>query len=568
MCGQLRKTRIAAYTLAAIAYLALVGLASYRNPILGVVLVALPAALILYLGLARRRGAKLKIPIIRLRNTYSATFYTDAPEMEVRYAISLGEELGVTAKAVLTKLPNTNTRAHKIVVYTKSISEKESKQKLTFALKSMVAMLNLKGYRVIPEKSVDESLLQEEGGEKAREVYPILAVFNDEDYGFTLAKVLELTGKTTVLVTNKTHLASSVAAAMARSPDSVGAVRFAQNFGFNMFDHPDPGLLADVAQACFNLSNESTLLIASTLSKARKEGQKLDPYSLGDMLEGETQSRGLGSKVHDELVAFQEAIRSSSVWMGLVKDHSPKIMPQILVVDLTTAGPPNVVSFIAYMLAHTILQKGGSVVLDLSSFDDRALAHALNDLRLARATAYMLPKTRLRKEHLRGFGTLIYVGADETFMSLLENFKLNRTAVEQGGSYLLTPSGSISPLVKKVSTAEVDEGKLQELIEATAKPIEVEDLSARPQLPYIFKSKEELDAIQAAFTYLEKYSMVEQTSFEQALGLRAKSSEITSKLVRLGYIKKRRKGGITFVELTARGQEELEKLRRQGSRAT
>ncbi|PSN87018.1 hypothetical protein B9Q03_11310 [Candidatus Marsarchaeota G2 archaeon OSP_D] len=103
--------------------------------------------------------------------------------------------------------------------------------------------------------------------------------------------------------------------------------------------------------------------------------------------------------------------------------------------------------------------------------------------------------------------------------------------------------------------------ELEKLINTSASPLEVEDISEKPYLPNMFK-KEQLDSIMAALGYVEKYTTVEETTFAQALGLKTQSVEVTSKLVRLGYLKRKRKSGISFVELTARGHEELERLRR------
>lgn len=560
----MNKRRLAAYFIAAIAYLALIGLVSSRSPLLGVSLLAATIALLVYLRYGRQRTSRLKIPILRLRNKYSASFYTDAPEIEVRYALSLGEELGAKTKAVLTKLPNTDIRAHKIIVYTTSLTEKASKQKLSSALKSMVTLLSLKGYRVVPDTSVDESLLEE--NEASQLAYPIIAVADEEDYGFAASKTFELTGEATMIVADKTHLAKAVRALSEGSPEDVGVVRFAQNFGFDLFDQTiDVGLFADVAQACFGLSNESTLLIASTVAKARREGHRLDPFSLCDMLEGEAQSRGLSARIRDELAAFQETIKTDTVWRGLVKDHFPSPRPRKLVVDLSRIGPPRTASFIAYMLAHKLAQKGEKVVLDLASFPEQAVAHALNDLRLTHTAAFLLPKTRLKKEYLRGFGTLLYVGADALLKEFVGSLGVDAAQIQEKSSYIVAKSGSVNPVAKRGFGSEIDEARLEELVRATAKPLEVEDLSAKPYITTLFGEKE-LEAIIAALSYLEKYTTVEETAFQQALGPKTKSAEITSKLVRLGYLKRKRKGGITFLELTPRGHEELERLRQRATR--
>lgn len=551
----MRKRRIAAYLAISAAYLALVGFASYRSPLLGAALLAAPIAFLAYRRFSGRLGERLKIPIVRLRNTYTASFYTDAPEMEVKYILSLGEELGVETKALLAKLPKTGTMAHRVIVYTKSLSEKASKQKLSLALKSMVAFLNLKGYRVVPDTLDDESLLEAE--KESRATFPIFAVCDEDDYGPAVAKALELAGETTVIVTVPDHFAKAAGAALEKA-NGAGAARFASNFGFNMFGQLDAGLFADVAQACFGLSGQATLLLASTLAKAKKEGQPLDPYSFAETLEEEARTHSVSQAVQSELSALQEALKADNVWRGLVKDH-PDQKHKTLVVDVSGAGPSATASFIAYMLAHRLVQQGRTVVLDLFGFSEAAAHHALNDVRLLQAAVLLVPKTHIKKEHLRGFGTLIYFGADETLRRLLADLGAETAQIQPNSSYVVTKSGSVSPFIKK-SPKVPDEEKLEALVQATAEQIVVEDLSAKPRLPAIFKDKAELDAVLAALKYVEKYSTVEETSFEQALGLKAKSTQVAAKLVRLGYLKRKRKGGIVFVELTPLGQKELERL--------
>src|SRR5579875_3352734 len=98
------KKRIAVYVASVIVYLVVVGLASSYNLILGVVLLVLPIAFFVYRWLSRRSGVSVRVPIVRLRKSYASSFYTDAPDLEVRYALALGEELGVKATAALTKI--------------------------------------------------------------------------------------------------------------------------------------------------------------------------------------------------------------------------------------------------------------------------------------------------------------------------------------------------------------------------------------------------------------------------------------------------------------------------------
>jgi len=113
------------------------------------------------------------------------------------------------------------------------------------------------------------------------------------------------------------------------------------------------GFISDVAEVCYGLSSESALVLASVISKANKEGQPLNTFLLGDILEAETQSRGLSSKVHDELYAFQESLKANDVWRGLVKDHPPDLPPN-LIVDLSQIDALRASCFVMYTLAKSL----------------------------------------------------------------------------------------------------------------------------------------------------------------------------------------------------------------------
>jgi len=555
----MKKSRIVFYAIIALTYLALVGVALHYSLILGVLTLAAPFVFLAYMRFRRGFGSPLKIPILRLHRAYTASFYTDAPEIEVRYVIGLGDDLGVKTKAILSKLPNTDLQAYRLIVYSEKLTEKRAKQNLASALQSMVSMLSLKGYKIIPASDVDESLLELESESVQKISFPVLTVFSEEDYGFAVSETVELVGNCAVLVTESTHLAKCAAYLMRQMQSDIKLVRFAQNFGFTAFDqNMEAGFVADVAQVCFGLSNEATLLLASVLVKARKEGHPLNPYTIGEMLEAETHSHNVGSKVHDELLAFQEAIKADTVWRGLVKDHSPA-GSRTLVVDLSHAGTSKTTSFVTYLLAERFVRKGWKVVLDLTRFEEAAITHAINDVRLAQSTAFLLPKTRVKREHYGSFGTLIYLGADQFLKGLLKDVAIDKDAIQENASYIVTKTRSVTPIIKK-SLVALSESDVEDLIAKSSPPLEVEDVSEKPYLPSMFEDKV-VEAITAALGYVEKYSIVEETTFEQALGLKSRSSEVCSKLVRLGYLKRRKKGGINFVELTARGHEELEKLR-------
>jgi DNA-binding MarR family transcriptional regulator len=554
------KKRIAVYVASLIAYLVIVGLASSYNLVLGVTLLILPMIFFVYRWLSRRSGVSVRLPIVRLRKSYASSFYTDAPDLEVRYALALGEELGVKATAVLTRMPNTDVQAHKIILYTTALTDRVAKQKLSFAIRSVVSLLSIKGYRIVPDTNVDESLIAE-GGNQFKTVFPIVIVFAEEDYGAAVSKAFDFADKFVLLSAEKPHILAALEVLPEQVWSHAHVLRFGYNFGFNLFaQNMDGGFISDVAEVCYGLSTESALVLASTISKANKEGQPLNPFLLGDILEAETQSRGLSSRVHDELYAFQESLKTNNVWRGLVKDHPPDLLPN-LIVDLSQIDAVQANCFVMYTLAKSLAERGRTLVLDLTRFRENVVSHILNDLRLTHNTVFLLPKGRLKRDGLKGFGTLVYMGADGEFRKIVSDLNPSNPTIADNASYVLTRSGSLSPFSKQAAMRKVSLEELEKLINTSASPLEVEDISEKPYLPNVFK-KEQLDSIMAALSYVEKYTTVEETTFAQALGLKTQSVEVTSKLVRLGYLKRKRKSGISFVELTARGHEELERLRR------
>ncbi|MEM0120565.1 MAG: hypothetical protein QW688_03875 [Thermoprotei archaeon] len=558
------KRVIIAYVLALILYILIAGLASSYNPAVGITLLVVPIAFFVYRWLRRRTYIPIKVPILRLRKSLASSFYTDAPENEVRYAVTMGEELGVGVTAVLTKMPNTGIQAYKIVVYTQAITDKAVKQKLSFAVRSLVSLLSVKGYRVVPDSNIDESLITGDTT-KLEHVFPVVVVFGDGDYAAAVSKAVDLTDSFVLLTPLKPHVIAALEALPDRVWPHIGVARFGYNFGFNLFRDMDGGFVADVAEVCFNLSTQSALILAALMSKASREGQPLNPFLLGDILEAETQSHELSSHVHDELYAFYESLKMEGVWRGVVKDH-PTDKPSHLVVDLSQIESAQTRCFVAYTLAGSLTKRGETIIVDLSSFNGKAATHILNDLRLVKNCIFMVPKGAVKPEALKGFGVLVYMGADDDFKRIVGEVNTRGPLVDDNACYMLTKGGSLSPFSRKAAPRRLSEEEVEKLIRAFAPPIEVEDIAEKPYLPTIF-TKEEVDAVLAAFNYVEKYTTVEETTFIQALGLKAHSVEVASKLVRLGFIKRKRRGGIPFVELTTRGHEELDRLRKQTRQA-
>ncbi len=554
------KTKVAAYILGILVYALSVGLASSYSVVLGVVVLAVPLLFLAYKFFGGRMGAELSVPILRLRKNYASSFYTDAPEMDVRYAVSLGEELGVKAKAVLTRIPNTEIQAHKIIVYTSNIAEKAAKQNLSFALRSMVSLLKLKGYKIISDTSIDESILVDEGRFKPQ--FPIVVVSTEEDYGSSVAKASEFTETFVLLTCQRAHLAKALGALSGQDAAGYPVLRFGYNFGFTLLDQDlDSGFFADVAQVCFGLTAESTAVLASVLSRTKKEDQNMNVFLLADMLEAEAASHGLSPKVHDELYAFHESLKAGGVWRSTVKDHPPSDrLPKRAIIDLSTIPSPQATRFMAYMVSKKLVDRGVTVILDLTGLSDLVVAHALNDVRLTHNTVFILLKSMLRKDLHKSFGTLVYLGADEELRRIVEGLGVPPQSVQDNASYIVGRSGSLTPFTKSSSKNTFSNADIERLVNNSAPPLDVEDTTEKPYLLTVV-GEQYVDALVAALGYVEKYAVVEETTFNQALGLKAQSTQITSKLIRLGYLKRRRKSGILFVELTARGYEELEKLR-------
>jgi len=67
-------------------------------------------------------------------------------------------------------------------LYTTALTDRVAKQKLSFSIRSVVSLLSIKGYRIVPDTNVDESLITE-GGNQFKTVFPIVIVFAEEDYG-------------------------------------------------------------------------------------------------------------------------------------------------------------------------------------------------------------------------------------------------------------------------------------------------------------------------------------------------------------------------------------------------
>jgi len=109
------------------------------------------------------------------------------------------------------------------------------------------------------------------------------------------------------------------------------------------------------------------------------------------------------------------------VWRGLVKDHPPDLPPK-LIVDLSQIDALRASCFVMYTLAKSLAERGRTLVLDLTHFRENVVSHILNDLRLTHNTVFLLPKGMLKRDALKGFGTLVYMGADGEFRKIVSDF--------------------------------------------------------------------------------------------------------------------------------------------------
>jgi len=112
-----------------------------------------------------------------------------------------------------------------------------------------------------------------------------------------VSKAFDFADKFVLLSAEKPHILAALEVLPEQVWPHAHVLRFGYNFGFNLFaQNTDGGFISDVAEVCYGLSSESALVLASVISKANKEGQPLNTFLLGDILEAETQSRGLSSK--------------------------------------------------------------------------------------------------------------------------------------------------------------------------------------------------------------------------------------------------------------------------------
>lgn|GEM_PF-1058127 len=566
------KKRVLLYALLLLIYLSLVGLSALVNPVLGIA-VAVTPFMVYWLfrrGKSVSTGAKLKIPIFSLSKRIVTAFYTDAPETEVNSVINIGKEMGLGVKASITLIPGLQAQGYKVLVFGETLLNSGStKQKVSLATQSVTAILLSKGYRVLAVKSPED--LSDEVNEESKEhtKFPMTVVFSPEDFGQAVYQALCLVENPVVVTSNPQHLFEVVNVCVQTS-GKPAVLKFGHNFGFNPLDKgTDPGFIADTARLCYQMSQESALLLASVLGKAIKENTEVNPFLLRDLLEAAAQTERFSSRVRDQLLAFSKSLTTENVWQGLVIEQSvsfSKSLRKPYVIDLSGVSTSSTLWFVSYALTKWLIDSGAMVVLDSSDLNDEIIKYMLNDVRINTKMCSLIPKRKFGKDVFKNVETLLYLKGDDDFYRLVVDQALNKKKANEirssaNISYLFTKPNIVNAIQEKPLERKILEEDVAKMVTETAPPIQVPNYNEKPYLATLF-NQEELGAIVATLNYVQGYGMVEQESAIQSLGLKTASEQVFSRLLRQGYLKRVLKSGIQFVELTEKGEEELQRLKK------
>jgi hypothetical protein len=567
------RIKLFSYIILGLLYLALVGLSALVNPILGIIVAVAP--LLVYLLIKKRGsigGSKLKIPIFSLSKKIVTAFYTDAPESEVNSVVNIGREMGLDVKAFITLIPGLQVQGYKILVYGDALVNSGSvKQKVSLATQSVTAILLSKGYRVLAAKSTEglSSELDVESEKEANRRFPMTVVFSPEDFGQAVYQALCFTDNPVVVTSNTQHLFEVVNVCV-QTGGKPAVLKFGHNFGFNPFEsRVDPGFIGDVARLCYQMSQESALLLASILGKALKENAEVNPFLLRDLLEAAAQTERFSSKVRDQLLAFSKSLTDEKVWRGLVVEQSvsfSKSLRKPYIIDVSNVTTASTLWFVSYALTKWLIDSGAMVVLDGTELGDEIIRYMLNDVRVNTKTCQLIPKRKFGKDVFKSAETVLYLKGDEDFYRLVADQALSKKAVNQirstaNTSYLFTRPNIVSAVQERTFERKIAEEYVAKIVMETAPPIQVPNYAEKPYLATLF-NQQELESIVATLNYIQGYGMVEQESAIQALGLKTASEQVLSRLLRQGYLKRVFKSGIQFVELTEKGEEELQRLKK------
>ncbi len=564
-----------AYLFIVILYLAAVGLVAEANVVAGIIFAFIVPAAYIGLRLSRSRGLKLRIPIIATGEGVSTAFRTNAPEREIGAILQVAEEIGVKATATYKKGEYGGT-AYDVVLAKDTIRGKgDAKKELSFASQSVVSILVSKGYSVIPLARRDVISGKSEGERSivAREGYPMCIIYPPDNFDAAMAESLRSRGVKAFISDNQTNELAYLGICE-KAGQKPAVFSFSQNFGVKLFaDKSSYGFLADVAKVCYQMGPEATTFLSSVLAKAKESDTSLDPFALRNILQAELNSEKYSGALRDRVLVFAESLVTDGTWRGLVAEPRvdlSAILSRDILVDISSVSTESARMFVAYVVADWFERLGCVALVDGEMFADDVLHRMLIDVRVNQKLCILLASRRFAKSFVREAETIVMIKPDQAFYrSLYDYFPKEQVSEIRNkspeGIRALKPS-SLEEFALSVQGESASAEDYRKRLSETSPTLEVPELS-KSYLAVVF-DQQSLKAVVATMKYIQGYGTVELESAIQALDLGQKSQEVFSKLVRLGYVRKFVKAGISFCELTEKGEEELQStqvLSKQGS---
>lgn len=556
--------RIAAISAAVFAYVVVVGISGTVSPVFALVVALIPPAAY---GVYRGYPRSIKDLVLSLSG-YGVTlgaFRTNSRKEDLMAATALAESMGLGVKVFLEDgVPDT--------WYTVIITGKRDTHtvaSLENVMKTVIATLKAKGYLV---RKVDKrtssglvvGLLDESG------VYPSLALHGDDNFYATFKLILKESRNPIFLSASQRHI-SDVTSFTSPFPP---LLRPGYNFGLGLETGLVQETLLNAATRAFDFTTESAQALGLVLQDVKKLDSGLDPLAVGGVLQAKLATMKLSGRTADQLKLFADTLTSGEV-MGAITGHSPlNVVPGVnrpVVIDLSSL-PQRTREFIFILVVNWLNQfTKADLLIDSDGLDHQSVLEAMDSNREGNTWVISAPYSGAEEFASRAQRVLVTTQSDVVYeimkkwkfraehIRLIQNDPtrahilirpLNIVAVEYDGEPTPAPRNAGS--------------NLEDLVDKSAQPLSAKFVK-RSMLEATF-SGDVLKAVIASIKYLQGYGTVEAETFIQALGLGRDSEAVFTKLIRLGYLKKFVKAGIPFVELTQRGEEELDLLRdrRQG----
>jgi len=544
------KIKMLLYALGALAYLTLVGVAAFVNVYLGITLILLPVVYFVWRGFFSKRIA---LPIFQISKKQVCGFFTDAPQEEVQTLVQLGKEMGVEVSALLVSRPNSKSGWYKLIVSKSALTGKS--KEFEFALKSLSSMLVAKGYVVVPIK--DASQLDEKrptGVEK--QAHPILLV-SGVDLAQTAFSVVTEFSKNFALICTSAQLLPSIVALYRKKARTPAILKFGYNFSFNAFEKSKTGFALDALSFCYGLSNETTLILVNRISKIAEQESALTPFTIIDAIDSILYEQGVSHRIADQLQALKSSLLPLVSYLGSDSSANLKtLLGSPLVIDLSSVQPKASVYFVAYNLAKWFVEREMEVVLECFDAEVGFLERLFLDAQINHRLLVVTRQANLSRNLLRSCETLVFLNADSSTVKIAKETLGAKLDEYTGKSFIFVKPKSITPLaVEFFEEKEPTSDEILKIVEESAPKIKPQD---KPRLFLIFEK--DIEKVYNALRYILVNSVVEEETVLQATGDPKRAQTIYTRLVQLGYLKRRQKAGIWYVELTQKGEEEFEKL--------